>query len=50
MLTARNALMCEAHHEVLCTYYELVRKGRLAEARKAIPEIEAFTSRRFSVQ
>ncbi len=39
-LTARNVLMCEAHHELLCNYMELVRKKRITQARKYIPRIK----------
>jgi len=41
-LTARNVLMCEAHHELACNYAELLRKKRLTEARRYVARVEAL--------
>jgi len=41
-LATRNLLTCEAHHELLCTYLDLVRKRRIGEAKKYIGRIRTL--------
>ncbi len=38
-LRARNALTCEAHHELLCTYMELLRKRQITAARRYVGRV-----------
>ncbi|MFC1479387.1 CapA family protein, partial [Planctomycetota bacterium] len=39
-LKVRNQLMCEAHHELLSTYMELIRNNKLTKARAYIPKVK----------
>ncbi len=39
-LDARNAVVCEAHHEVVSEYMKLAEKGKLTKARKYTPRLK----------